>query len=216
MIVLSFIFLIMWLFNKLTEDIFCFLNFWILILFMLISIKCLFILSFILFNGFFFYALILLFWKKNINFTKYSKFLSQLGHWIFVLDSEIIYFFFKNGEKRPLFIISQSLTVLTVFINMPFFLMHFLIFILNDLFYHQKLNYYLVFFRCLFYISVTKIFGFSFILLKLTIDFIEFFLKNWSQNKHDLFFFSKILAIFLKIYFTFRKKIYPLTLNLNK
>ena len=74
------------------------------------------------------------------------------------------------------------------------------VFIAFDIFLKQKINYYSIIFRVFFFLCFAKIFGFSFIFLKLILDFIQFIKENFSE-KLDLFFLSRLLEIILKLYF---------------
>ena len=68
-----------------------------------------------------------------------------------------------------------------------------------------------------FFFCFAKIFGFSLILFKLIIDFFQFINENFKEeNEHNLFFLSKVINVFLTLYFKLTFKLLrPLLRGLN-
>ena len=181
--------------------------------FFLLALKLLFILSFFIQIFTFFFCLKCFIQKKYIDIHTIQSFvfLDSYIFWQFKTGEQLKFFFFKQSTKNPIWIFSQLFTLVNLFFIIPSYISLLLIFLINDIIYHQKINYNSLFIKIIFFISITKFFGFSLIIFKLIIDFLEYFIKNFNKIP-NLFFLSKFLNIFLGLITHFKKTVGKLTI----
>jgi hypothetical protein len=182
--------------------------------FFLISLKILLYLSFFIQIISFFFCMKCFIQKKNICIKKIKSFLylNDIILMQFNISSSLTFYFLKYSYNPPIFIFSQGFTIFLSFVTVPCYLSLLLIFLLNDIFYTKKINFYSLFIRIIFFSLLTKYFGFSLILIKLSIDFIEFTFSNFNKIP-NLFFLSKLLKIFLSLLTIFEVKVGKLTVK---